>query len=81
MYGIETRYLGPTGYRDCRIKARLLDHSPRDPSATVTRDYDREAIEDHEAAARALIAKWDTKRIGCKLACAASTNGYVWIPL
>ena len=55
---ILTRYLGPTDYRDSRIKAHCDGGS-----VTISFDYDLDASENHAKAARALIEKlgWDDR--------------------
>jgi hypothetical protein len=52
MQAIETKFLGPTNYRDSRVKA-----SAEAGSVTVDWDHALSIEANHDAAARALILK------------------------
>ncbi len=74
MQGIETRYMGPTNTRGSRIKAT----SASGISITVPYDYELDAFDNHEKAARALMKKlgWTGKIAGGSL---PGNRGYAFV--
>jgi hypothetical protein len=54
MQAIETKFLGPTNYRGSRVKAIA-----QAGSVTVPWDHALSTEANHDAAARALILRWD----------------------
>jgi hypothetical protein len=73
--GIVTKYLGPTDTRGGRVKARLSDHGPGDPTLTVGYDYALDIYANHAEAARqfAIKFRWDGE-----YSAAATSDGYVF---
>ena len=53
MISIRTKYMGPTNYRSCRIKAE----DGRGNTVTMSRDYENEIEDDHKLAALSLCAE------------------------
>ena len=55
---IVTKYMGPTNYRGSRIKATHKRDSEKTWSKTLSWDYKLDSMENHRAAAQALIEAW-----------------------
>ena len=56
---IETRYHGPTNTRGARVSARFIDSSSMPTYLTfLPWDDALDTVENHDAAARACLAKW-----------------------
>lgn len=78
MFAIVTKYLGPANHRPGRISAKCGKDR-----LVVSWDHDLNVSENHDAAARALLAKMLKKFGGVEIDCHGSDGvqkGHVWTP-
>lgn len=77
---VETAFIGPTDRRGARFKAWTVGGGKRGTTVTVLKDYALDGCENHERAARALIAKhWGEDGKGYRLLhCSRDGGGYVF---
>lgn len=78
MFAIVTKYLGPTNHRPGRISARCGTDK-----LTVSWDYNLSVVDNHTAAARALLGEMLRCFGGVAVDCHCSDGvqkGHVWTP-
>ena len=61
---IRTKYLGPTNYRPGRVKATMRTGRGDTLAATLGWDHSLRIYENHQAAMRAVLAKYDDQDPG-----------------